>query len=285
MTRWRKLALIAGGGEVPVLLAEHLAASGQPYWVARVAPYADELLAVHPGAAFNLGHAGARIEAMRAAGCDAVVLIGIVRRPDFSLLDLDAHGQALVPKVIAAAREGDDALLRVLVRDLEEQGFAVIGVQEAFADLLAPAGALGVHAPNEAARADIRKAAMVADALNAWDVGQAIAVCNGLVLAVEAQEGTDAMLARVAGLRPEIRGSRQSPRGVLLKRPKPGQERRIDLPTIGVRTVEGAAEAGLAGVAVEAGAALVVRRDEVARRADELGLFVYGFTPEEAAQR
>jgi DUF1009 family protein len=283
MKGWKKLALVSGGGELPVLLAEHLAASGQPYWVAAVAPYADERLAGHPGAAFNLGHVGSRIEGMRAAGCDTVVLIGIVRRPDFATIELDAHGQALIPKVIAAAREGDDALLRVLIADLEEAGFKVIGVEEAFSDLLAPAGVLGAYAPSAASRADMRKAASVADALNTWDVGQAIAVCNGLVLAVEAQEGTDEMLARVARLRPEIRGNRESPRGVLLKRPKPGQERRIDLPTIGVRTIEGAAEAGLAGVAVEAGGALIVKREDVVRRADALGLFVCGFTTEEAA--
>jgi hypothetical protein len=104
-------------------------------------------------------------------------------------------------------------------------------------------------------------------------------VAGGLVLAVEAQEGTDAMLLRVAGLPPAIRGSPDDRRGVLVKRAKPQQERRIDLPTIGVRTIEGAARAGLAGVAVEAGGALVVDRAAVAAAGDAAGVFVIGFRP------
>ncbi|MBI1185948.1 MAG: DUF1009 domain-containing protein [Alphaproteobacteria bacterium] len=283
MTAWKKLAIIAGGGELPVLLAEHLAARGAGFYVARIAHHADPRLDQHPGETFNLGEMGARIAAMKAAGCDAVTLIGVVRRPDFAKLALDDYGRVLLPDLIAAAREGDDALLRVLVKSLEEKGLRVIGAEAAFAELLAGDGAYGAHAPDERARRDIAKAAAIADALNAWDVGQAIVVCDGLVLAVEAQEGTDEMLGRTASLPLEVRGSEATRRGVLLKRPKPGQERRIDLPTIGVRTIEGAAKAGLAGVAVEAGGALVVRRSDVVACADALGLFVYGFTAADLA--
>jgi len=283
MARWKKLAIIAGGGELPVLLAEHLAGAGADFWVARIAHYADDALRAYPGAEFNIGQMGARIAAMKAAGCDAVALIGVVRRPDFAQVEFDAHGLELLPRLIEAARIGDDALLRVLIASLEEAGLRVVGVHEAFEGLLAPAGKLGRLDPDEGARKDMIKAARVTDALNVWDVGQAIVVCDGLVLAVEAQEGTDAMLARVAGLPKEVRGDGAARRGVVLKRPKPHQERRIDLPTIGVRTVENAAAAGLAGVAVEAGAALVVRRADVAARADALGLFVYGFSDADVA--
>lgn len=283
MGGWRKLGVIAGGGELPVLLADHLAAQGSEYWFARISGFADAALQAHPGGDFNLGEMGGRFAGLRAAGCDAIVFIGLVKRPDFSQLRFDERGQQMLPDLIAAARQGDDALLRVLVGAAEHAGFRVIGVQDAFEALLAPPGAITRAGPDERAMKDIRKAALVANALNAWDVGQAIVVCDGLVLAVEAQEGTDSMLARVAHLPVEVRGGPEARRGVLVKRPKPGQERRIDLPTIGVRTIEGAAAAGLAGLAIEAGAALIVRREEVAARADALGMFVYGFSAAEVA--
>src|SRR5262249_25890747 len=124
--------------------------------------------------------------------------------------------------------------------------------------------------------ADAAKAMDVAQAIGQLDVGQGAVVCDGLVLAVEAQEGTDAMLARVAELPQEIRGSAEARRGVLAKTPKPIQERRVDLPTTGVQTLERAAAAGLAGVAGEAGAMVVLDREAVTEAADRLGLFVWG---------
>ncbi|MGE0828870.1 MAG: LpxI family protein [Hyphomonadaceae bacterium] len=283
MTRWKKLGVIAGGGELPLLLAEHLTRIGQPFWFARITPFADARLSSYPGADYNLGQMGARIDGLRNAGCDAVVMFGMVARPNFAELQFDAHGLSMLPKLAAAAPKGDDALLRVLVEELEAAGFAVIGLHEAFEELLAPAGALGAHTPSERNLKDAAKAARIADALNVWDVGQGLVVCDGLVLAVEAQEGTDQMLARVAGLPQNIRGGADARRGVLLKRPKPNQERRMDMPTIGVRTIENCAAAGLAGVAIEASGALIVKREETLARANALGLFVYGFTPEEFA--
>ena len=125
---------------------------------------------------------------------------------------------------------------------------------------------------------DAKRAAEVATISGSLEIGQGAISCAGLILAVEAQEGTDRMLARIPDLPVEIRGTAEARRGVLVKRPKPQQERRIDLPTIGVATVRGAAAAGLAGIAVEAGAALVVDRGDVAAAADQLGLFIYGFT-------
>lgn len=276
---WRTLGLVAGGGGLPLAIAQACTAAGKGLFVARIAGAADPELARFPGAEFGLGAVGARFAALKAAGCDAVVFAGLLARPDFGALKLDGRGMMLMPKVIAAARKGDDALLRVLMEAFEAEGFYMIGAEEALGDLLAPAGPLGAHAPDAAALEDIAKAAAVADALGAWDVGQGAVVCAGLVLALEAQEGTDAMLARVAALPEAIRGTAQARRGVLLKRAKPIQERRVDLPTIGVRTIEGAAGAGLAGVAIEARSALIVDRAETVARADALGLFVYGFDP------
>lgn len=280
MGGWTKLGIVAGGGGLPIELAAHCAEVRAAYAVSRIAPFADAALGAHPGHELNVGEIGARKAALKREGCDAVVMAGIVTRPDFSTVKFDEEGAALVPTFIAAAREGDDALLRVLVDDFERSGFRVVGAHEAHPGLLAPAGVIGAHAPREEDRADIAKAAAVAAALGAWDIAQAVAVCAGLVLAVEAQEGTDGLIARVASLRPAIRGAPEARRGVLLKRPKPTQERRIDLPTIGVATIENAAAAGFAGIAIEAGGALLVDRAALIARADALGLFLYGFAPD-----
>lgn len=278
MSAWRKLGVIAGGGDLPVALAEHCAASGLDYFVARIAPYASSALETHPGATHGLGAMGARIAALREAGCDAIVLLGQVPRQDPRGLELDEGGRAMLPAILAAAPKGDDALLRALLAEHERAGFKVIGAEAAMADLLAPAGVWGAHAPNAAHLADLKRAAQICAAVGAFDVGQGVVVCDGIALAVEAQEGTDAMLRRVAELPEALRGRANARRGVLVKRPKPIQERRIDLPVLGVRTIEGAAAAGLAGVAVEAGGALAVRRDAIVAAADAAGLFVYGFT-------
>ncbi len=281
MKGWRKLGVIAGGGELPVVLAEHCAAIDAPYFVARVSPYADAALEKHPGTTTGLGAMGARIEAMRSAGCDAVVLLGQVPRPNFAALELDDGARAMLPALMAAAPQGDDALLRALLAEHERAGFRVLGADEVMADLLAPAGTWGALAPDEAQRKDIRLGARAAAAIGVFDIGQGVVTANGLVLAVEAQEGTDAMLRRVAELAPAVRGAQDARLGVLVKRPKPIQERRIDLPVIGVRTIAGAAAVGLAGVAVEAGGALAVRRADIIAAADRAGLFVYGFRSDE----
>lgn len=284
MAAWRKLGVIAGGGELPVLLAEHLANTRAPYFVARVTPYADAALERHPGSSNGLGAMGARMDAMRNAGCDAVVLIGQVPRPDVSKLELDDGAKAMLPAILAALPEGDDALLRTVLSEHERAGFRVLGAEEVMGDLLAPAGVWGKVSPSPAHMRDITKGAKIAHVIGAFDIAQGVVVAGGHVLALEAAEGTDEMLKRVATLPAAVRGTPDARRGVLVKRPKPIQERRIDLPTIGVRTIEGAALAGLAGVAVEAHGALAVRRADIVAAADAAGMFVYGFTAAEVDQ-
>lgn len=285
MSAWRKLGIIAAGGELPVALAEHCADKRVDYFVARVAPFADEAaLANHPGATHNLGAMGARIAALKHAGCDAIVFVGQAPRPNFAELEFDEAGMAMLPALAAAAREGDDALLRALLAEHGKAGFRIVGAHEVMAEMVAPVGVLGAHAPSDRHRADIALAANVVAAMGALDIGQAAIVCDKLVLGVEAQEGTDALLRRMLDLPLAVRGEPSARRGVLLKRPKPAQERRVDLPVVGGRTIEGAAAAGLAGIAVEAGAALLVRRDAIIAAADAAGLFVYGFTREEVGE-
>lgn len=278
------VGVIAGGGDLPRQLLDRLAAAAQPAFVLAIAGSADpHLVRDHPGAEISIGEIGRQLEALKSAGCEEVTFVGIVRRPDFSTLRLDMKGAMLLPKVVAAARKGDDALLRVVLQVYEDAGFRVRGADEFASTLLAEAGPLGSLEPDEGHRADIRVAARAAAAIGELDIGQGAVSCDGLVLALEAQEGTDQMLQRCAALPSHIRGSPEARRGVLVKRPKPIQERRIDLPTIGQNTVRLAAEAGLAGIAVEAGCALVLDAPAVARLADKLGLFVYGFRAEEVA--
>lgn len=275
---WRKLGLIAGAGALPQRIAETAARKGEGVFVLRLAGVADGGTAGFPGADVGMGEAGKILRLLRENGCDAVVLAGRVRRPDFSSLKADWRGATLLPKIVAAAAKGDGALLSVLVDTLDEEGIRVVGPEQVLRELAAPQGPLTARRPSAEETADIRKAAAVVAALGPFDVGQGAVVADGLVLAIEAAEGTDAMLERCA-LLPRA----SAPRGVLVKRPKPGQERRIDLPVIGVETMRRASAAGLAGVAVEAGGAIIIDQTDTLRAADAAGLFIYGFSPDEVA--
>jgi DUF1009 family protein len=276
----RKLGLIAGGGALPVEIAEHCQRSGRPLFVIRLKGFAGAELVPFAGAEVGIAELGKCLKALKRAGCEAVCLAGKVSRPDFAALVPDLRGLKVLPSAIAAAAKGDDALLRVLVGEFEKEGFAVEGAQEVMDDLGLPAGPLGRVSPSPDHRLDIDRALEVARAIGRLDVGQAAAVCRGLVLAVEAQEGTDAMLARVAELPEHLRGRPGAAAGVLAKAPKPIQETRVDLPTIGLATVHAAARAGLAGIVGEAGGLLVLDREAVIELADELGLFVFGVDPQ-----
>jgi DUF1009 family protein len=278
-----RLGIIAGGGDLPRKLADHARAAGRPVFVLGISGFAEPaFISEFGGVEASIGEVGKHIDLLRAAGCTEVVFAGIVKRPDFAHLKLDMKGALLLPKVIAAAGRGDDALLRVVLGAFEDAGFKVVGADDVLVDLLVPAGALGAHRPAFEHWTDIRHAARVASAMGGLDIGQGAVSCSGLILAVEAQEGTDQMLERCATLPTAIRGSAEHRRGVLVKRPKPIQERRIDLPTIGLDTIRLAAEAGLAGIAVEARGALMLNRSEMIDLADRLGLFIYAFTPGEA---
>lgn len=270
-----RLGLIAGGGALPLRVAEKCRATGRTVFVVRLKGFAEPELAAFEGADIGLGEFGRCVDALKRAGCRSVCLAGIVKRPDFASFKVDLKGMRALPGIVSAAKKGDDALLRQVLKVFEDAGFAVEGADDILGggDTL-PAGALGAVQPRDADRADIAKALYVARAVGELDVGQGAVVSHGLVLAVEAQEGTDAMLERVAGLPADLRG--QAPQGVLAKAPKPIQERKVDLPVIGPRTIELAARAGLAGVAGPAGDLIVIDREAVIEAADRLGLFVWG---------
>jgi DUF1009 family protein len=278
------LGLIAGGGALPRRLAEAARAEGRKVFVVGLLGFAETALVEEfGGVELAIGQIGKQLDVLKGAGCEEVVIAGVVKRPDLDKLKFDMRGTLLLPKLITAAGKGDDALLRVVVEVFEGEGFRVIGADDVLGSLLATAGVIAGRAPNESERADIARAGKVAAEIGRLDIGQGAVVARGLVLAVEAQEGTDLMLQRVAQLPVELRGTPQARCGVLVKRPKPQQERRIDLPTIGVETVRRIAEAGLAGIAVEAGAALVMEREALAAEAARAGVFVYGATAAELA--
>jgi hypothetical protein len=276
----RKLGLIAGGGSLPVEIAEHCEQAGRPFFIARLKGFAGPELAPFPGVDVGLAEVGKCIKVLKRAGCQAVCLVGNVSRPDFKALKPDLRGIAILPAVIMAARKGDDALLRVILNEFTKEGFTIEGAHEAKSDLTLGVGPLGRISPDEHHQLDILRALHVARQIGALEIGQGAVVCDGLVLAVEAQEGTDAMLRRVATEIPTtIRGTPGAYRGVLAKAPKPIQETRVDLPTIGLATIRRAAAAGLAGIVGEAGRLLVLDREQVIALADDLGLFIYGVEP------
>lgn len=276
------LGLIAGGGGLPLEIAERRVAAGEGVFVLRLRGSAEPGLAAYPGVDVGLAELGGMVRALRQAGATHVCLAGRVARPDFAQLRPDLRGLRALPAAIRAAGRGDDALLRFLVAEFEAEGFTVIGAHEAADGLTLGAGSLGAVAMSEAARADALAAAAVAREIGRLDAGQAAVVCDGLVLALEAQEGTDALLERVAALPAAIRGSSDRRRGVLAKLPKPIQDARTDLPTIGLGTVERAAAAGLAGIVGEAGRLLVLDRSAVIAAADRAGLFVAGLSAPDA---
>jgi DUF1009 family protein len=270
------LGIIAGGGELPRAIAHSARGGGREVFVLAINGTTDEWAKEFPSEWMSLGEPGRAFKAFRAHGCSDITLAGKVQRPRFSDLRLDTKGMMIAPRVIAAALKGDDALLRSLVDMFEREGFRVVGAAEAAPDLIAKLGIMGRVNPTSENQADIAHGLKVARALGALDVGQAAIVCEGLTLAVEAAEGTDAMIARILSLPEHFRGVPGRPRGVLVKAPKPIQDGKTDLPVVGVATIRNVHSAHLAGIAVEAGGALIVDRSAVVAEADKLGVFLAG---------
>jgi DUF1009 family protein len=273
------LGIIAGGGDLPLAVAESATRSGRPVFIVGLRGSADDSISRFPHDWVALGETRKTLDLLHAQGCKDVILCGRVARPRFSDIRLDTKSALLLPRVLIAAQKGDDALLRAVVDIFEKEGFRTVGIAEAAPGLLAREGRYGKIAPSAEDMNDIATGVRVVRRLGALDVGQAAAVCAGLVLAVEAAEGTDAMIARIPALSDDIRGTPASPKGVLVKALKPVQDRKTDLPVIGVHTVRNVAAAGLRGIAVEAGHALVINEAAVVEAADAAGVFVTGFAP------
>jgi UDP-2,3-diacylglucosamine hydrolase len=266
-----KLGIIAGGGDLPVRIINVCRATARPFFVLALKGQTPvETVAGTPHAWVRMGAAGKALGILRQANVEELVLAGPVRRPSIGELKPDLWTAKFVARV-GVKSLGDDGILGALVHELEhKEGFRVVGAETLLPEALAAEGVFGRLQPDEQALSDIKRGIAVASALCALDAGQACVVQQGLVLAAEAIEGTDAMLARAGELR------RDAPGGVLVKVGMPKSEGRADLPTIGVASVHAAAAAGLRGIAVEAGCALIIDREQTIQAADAAGLFVIG---------
>ena len=224
----------------------------------------------------SVGQLGRATKLFRAEGCRDLIFIGTLVRPALSEVRLDWGTLRVLKNVIGAFRGGDDHLLSGVGRILEQDGFRMVGIKDVAPDLLMPEGCITRLAPDASAIADISEGREVLGALGPFDIGQAVVVIDGHVVAVEDIEGTDGLLARLARLRAEGRLRARAGHGVLVKAPKRGQDLRYDLPTVGPRTIEGAARAELAGIAIIAGSTLVADSQAMIEAADRAGLFVQG---------
>ena len=271
MTTPPALGIIAGGGPFPGRVAAAAQAAGRAVFIVALRGFAEPgVVKPFPHKEVRIGAAGEILSLLRQHGCTDLVLVGPVRRPSFLDFRPDAEGARILGRVGRAAFSGDDGLLAAIVRVLGEEGFRVLGAHEVLTEAVGPRGVLGRAAPDAGSMADIGRGVAVTRALGAVDVGQGCVVQQGIVLAVEAIEGTDAMLERAARL------ARPGPGGVLVKLVKPGQDRRADLPTIGPATMRMAHAAGLRGVAFEAGGTLLTDRAACITQADAAGLFLIG---------
>ena len=269
------LGIIAGGGKLPAQLVESCISMGRKCFVVALEGYADlEAIRHVPHAVVRLGAVGEALEKFKQAGAKELVLAGRVRRPSLASLRPDMTGARLLARLGTAFFSGDDALLKAVVAFLEEEEFKVVGSNDIFAGLIAPEGVLGKITPGTQSRADIAHGIKVVKTLGPLDIGQAVIVENGYVLGVEAAEGTDALIERCGRLR------RDKQSGVLVKFKKPGQEERVDLPTIGPDTVERVRACGFSGIAIEAGGGIIVEKEATIARADALGVFVIGVRSE-----
>jgi len=269
-----RLGILAGGGRLPLMIAESVGARGGHVHIVAIEGAADPDIARFPHTWVNLGQIGRIVATLSAEGRNELVIAGNVRRPDLRTIRPDAGFFTSLPQVFSLLAGGDDSVLSRVVRFFEAKGLTVRGAHEVAPDLLADAGQIGAVALSPQGHADAMLGFAVRAALGPLDAGQAVAVADGRVLAIEGAEGTDAMLERVAAL---DRGDGAAGRcGVLTKGPKPGQELRVDMPAIGPRTIELAVAARLAGVAVEAGAVLMLDRDEAVRAANAHGCAIEG---------
>ncbi|MGO9399834.1 MAG: LpxI family protein [Xanthobacteraceae bacterium] len=275
------VAIICGGGSFPGAVAEAIERRGRRPVMFAVRGWADpKVVERYPHHWIAIGQAGRFFRLARAERCREGVFIGTLLRPGLTQIRLDWQTLRLMPRIARVFRGGDDRLLSGIAALFEEGGLRIIGVEEVAPEIVVPAGTLGRYAPSPRDRADIAYGLKLVGALGPFDIGQAAVVADGHVVALEAAEGTDNMLMRVAQLRSEGRFTKPPGVGVLVKAPKPGQDRRFDLPAIGPKTVENVARAGLAGLAVAAGSAIVAEPAKVSAAADREKIFFVGVSEE-----
>ncbi|MHA7772971.1 LpxI family protein [Roseibium sp. M-1] len=272
-----RLALIAGNGSLPCQIAEVLASSGRDFRVVAIRGEADPGTLSRADAELGWGEIGRLYKFLKQTNCQDVLLIGgVSKRPDFTSIFGDFGTLKRLPTIIRALTGGDDSLLTKVIRLFEVEGYRVVGIKDVAPELLASSGVLGKVQPKQDDWRDLALALTATEKLGELDIGQAAIAVGGRVVALEGAEGTDLMLERCADLKRAGRIRAKGRAGVLVKTAKPNQDLRVDLPTVGPRTIDLAVAAGLAGIAVEAQGALIAEREETLRKADAAGLFVVG---------
>jgi DUF1009 family protein len=270
------LAIVSGGGTLPFEVADAAIARGRKVLLFPIKGAADPQRAKsYPHRWIGVTQGRTLMRLMRKEGCRDVVLIGSLNRPSPWQILLSLHDiLSMLPTLLGALRRGDNHLLSVVARFAERNGFHIIGAHEVAPEILVKKGSLTARQPSDIQRTSIDRGLALLNAIGSYDVGQGAVVINQNIVAVEGIEGTDAMLARVRDLRRSGRVATMAGEGVLVKAPKPQQDRRFDLPAIGPKTVRGVAEAGLAGLAVVAGQTVIAEPEELLREADRLKVFV-----------
>ena len=275
-----RVALICGGGQFPIVAARAAQKRGLEVFILGLRGMASAGIEDFPHVWLGVGQLGAALKEISARDIRDICFIGGLGRPEFADLKLDWGAVKRLPDIFRLLNGGDDHALKGVIRLFEQEGLRVIGVDDLAPELLASKGAMnGLPFPKAFAE-DLAFGHDCLTALSAYDCGQALVLANRRIIAIEAAEGTDAMLHRVAELRENRRWRAKGPAGLLVKAPKRGQDLRVDLPAMGPETVASAARAGLAGIAVEAGRVLILDRDSVAAQAEKAGLFLYGFRRE-----
>lgn len=271
------VGLIAGGGVLPFALADSLLAQGRTPIFIGLKGFCDaQRIANYRHHWFSIGQFGSIMTTLRQEGCSDITFIGNLVRPAFRDLRFDWLAVRILPRILKGLRGGDNHILSATASVFEDGGFRVLGVRDLAPDLLMPSGCLTGIQPDVASLSDAAKGQEVLQTISPFDVGQAVVVIDGHVVSIEDIAGTDALLARIKDLRESGRLRAKSGRGVLVKAPKRGQDLRLDLPALGPQTIQGVAEAGLAGIAVVAGHSVVAEPQAMVEAADSAGIFVVG---------
>lgn len=275
-TKQKKLGIIAGGGVLPQVLIKYCQQTGRDYFVLAVENNADKAFFTPdiPHRWIRIGQAGTGFKLMHEQNTEEIVMIGTIHRPSLADLVPDLRTATFFAR-IGLKSIGDDGILRALVKEIESENMRVVGIHEVIPELLVKEGCLTKVKPDKQALADIARGIEVGMALGRLDVGQSVIVQQGLVLGVEGIEGTDKLIERCGDYK------RKGVGGVLVKLRKPQQDMRIDLPTIGTKTIEKLHQAGMRGIAVHAGNALIADEAEVIALADKYKMFIIGIQPTE----
>jgi DUF1009 family protein len=270
----RKLGILAGRGALPRAVMQTCQSQGRPFFVIAFDGQTEaELVQQTPHKWCRLGAANDIITSLKQAEVADLIMVGAMTRPSLGSLAPDWRATKILARI--GWRMGDDGLLRSVIKEFENEGFRVIGVSDVIPDLLTVGGTYGKISPSAQALEDIKKGQAVLRSLSNMDVGQAVVVQHGMVLGIEAAEGTDELIQRCQTLQRAGEGA------VLVKMRKLGQESRADLPAIGPVTIQNAAKAGFCGIAVEAGGTIILECDAARRQADQSRLFLYGFVADD----